>query len=141
MDARPRQAGRDGGAPGGRRAGRRGCQWLRDARGPAPHAARVLSSGRPPGWRPPAAADLAVPPSPMIVAYLARDLQELSGGRFSLGLGTQVKGHIERRFSTPWTAPGPRLREYVLALRAIFESWDQGTPLNFQGEQYHFTLM
>jgi len=84
---------------------------------------------------------IAFPRSPMIVAYLARDLQELSGGRFSLGLGTQVKGHIERRFSTPWTAPGPRLREYVLALRAIWDCWDRGTPLNFLGEQYSFTLM
>jgi len=84
---------------------------------------------------------IAFPRSPMIVAYLANDLRELSRGRFALGLGTQVKGHIERRFSTPWTAPGPRLREYVLALRAIWECWQRGTPLNFQGEHYSFTLM
>src|SRR5262249_135702 len=73
---------------------------------------------------------IAFPSSPMIVAYQAHNLQELSQGRFALGLGTQVKGHIERRFSTPWTAPGPRLREYVQALRAIWDCWDHGTPLN-----------
>lgn len=84
---------------------------------------------------------IAFPRSPMIVAYESWNLQELSNGRFVVGLGTQVKGHIERRFSTSWVAPGPRLREYVLALRAIFETWQHGTPLNFEGEHYQFTLM
>ena len=84
---------------------------------------------------------IAFPRSPMIVAYLARDLQALSGDRFALGLGTQVKGHIERRFSTPWDSPGPRLREYVQALRAIWAAWQDGSPLDFRGQFYGFTLM
>lgn len=84
---------------------------------------------------------IAFPRSPMTVAMTAWDLQRLSKGRFNLGLGTQVKGHIERRYSTQWTSPGPRLREYVLALRAIWDCWQNGTPLNFRGEYYSFTLM
>ncbi len=84
---------------------------------------------------------IAFPRSPMITADTARDLQDLSKGRFRLGLGTQVKGHIERRFSTSWEAPGPRLREYVQALRAIWSSWETGGRLDFQGEYYRHTLM
>lgn len=84
---------------------------------------------------------IAFPRSPMTVALVAWDLQRLSKGRFILGLGTQVKGHIERRYSTTWTAPGPRLREYVLSLRAIWDCWQNGTPLNFQGRYYNFSLM
>lgn len=72
---------------------------------------------------------IAFPRSPMITAYLARDLQDLSKGRFRLGLGTQVKGHIMRRFSTEWEAPGPRLREYVQSLKAIWHSWQTGEKL------------
>ena len=84
---------------------------------------------------------IAFPRSPMVVAYTARDLHDLSGGRFRLGLGTQVKGHIERRFSTTWQAPGPRLREYIQALRAIWTAWDTGQRLNFAGNFYRFSLM
>ncbi len=84
---------------------------------------------------------IAFPRSPMIAAYTARDLQDLSQGRFRLGLGTQVKGHIERRFSTTWESPGPRLREYVQALKAIWTAWETGERLNFQGKHYQFTLM
>ena len=84
---------------------------------------------------------IAFPRSPMIVAYTARDLQDLSRGRFRLGLGTQVKGHIERRFATAWEAPGPRLREYVQALRRIWAAWETGEPLDFQGKHYRFSLM
>ena len=84
---------------------------------------------------------IVFPRSPMIVAYMSRNIQELSQGRFTLGMGTQVKGHIERRFSTEWGRPGPRLREYVLALRAIWDCWQNGTPLHFEGEFYRFTLM
>jgi probable F420-dependent oxidoreductase len=65
----------------------------------------------------------------------------MSHGRFALGLGTQVKGHIERRFSIVWGSPGPRLREYILALRAIWETWQHGTPLNFKGDFYAMDLM
>jgi probable F420-dependent oxidoreductase len=84
---------------------------------------------------------IAFPRSPMIAAYTGRDLQDLSQGRFRLGLGTQVKGHIERRFSTSWESPGPRLREYVQALKAIWSAWETGERLNFQGKHYQFTLM
>ena len=84
---------------------------------------------------------IAFPRSPMITAYLARDLQDLSKGRFRLGLGTQVKGHIQRRFSTDWEAPGPRLREYVQALKAIWNTWQSGENLAFHGESYNFSLM
>lgn len=84
---------------------------------------------------------IAFPRSPMVVAYTARDLQDLSGGRFRLGLGTQVKGHIERRFATPWEAPGPKLREYIQALRHIWRCWATGEPLDFPGRFYRFSLM
>ncbi|HLC40964.1 MAG TPA: TIGR03617 family F420-dependent LLM class oxidoreductase [Methylomirabilota bacterium] len=84
---------------------------------------------------------VAFPRSPMILAHVAWDLAEASGGRFILGLGTQVKGHNERRFSVKWSAPGPRLREVVLALHAIWDCWQNGTPLQFRGEHYAFTLM
>ena len=84
---------------------------------------------------------IAFPRSPMIVAYTARDLHELSRGRFRLGLGTQVKGHIERRFSIPWKSPGPRLREYVESLRKIWDCWQTGQALSYQGKFYQFSLM
>jgi len=81
------------------------------------------------------------PRSPMITAGLAWDLHVQSGGRFTLGLGTQVKGHNERRFSTPWGPPLPRLREYIGSLRAIWRCWELGEKLDYQGEHYRFTLM
>lgn len=84
---------------------------------------------------------IAFPRSPMVVAYTSRDLQDLSSGRFRLGLGTQVKGHIERRFSTTWDSPGPRLREYIQALRHIWQAWEKGSRLNFDGKYYRFSLM
>ena len=84
---------------------------------------------------------VAFPRSPMITAYTAWDLQRYSKGRFLLGLGTQVKGHNERRFSVPWDRPVPRLRELVLALRAIWDCWQNGTKLEFHGEFYRFDLM
>ena len=84
---------------------------------------------------------VAFPRSPMSVAHAAWDLRETSGGRFDLGLGSQVKGNIVGRYSTPWVAPVPRMREYVEALRAIFASWQQGAALSFEGEHYRFTRM
>ncbi len=79
--------------------------------------------------------------SPMEIAQTAWDLQGLSDGRFILGLGTQVKAHVKRRFSMPWDRPAARLREYVLALRAIWDSFQTEGPLNFEGEFYRHTLM
>jgi probable F420-dependent oxidoreductase len=79
--------------------------------------------------------------SPMTLATTAYDLQRYSRGRFVLGLGTQIKAHVERRFSMPWSAPVARMREFVGALRAIWASWQDGTPLRFQGEHYRHTLM
>jgi probable F420-dependent oxidoreductase len=79
--------------------------------------------------------------SPTTTAYAAFDLQRLSGGRFSLGLGSQVKGQIERRFGMPWTAPGPRMRDYVLAMRAVWSCWQTGSPLNYQGTHYRLNVM
>jgi len=84
---------------------------------------------------------IAFPRSPMVMAYAARDLQDFSGGRLRLGLGTQVKGHIQRRFSTEWVAPGPRMREYVQSLHAIWEAWQTGERLAYHGEHYNFSLM
>ena len=84
---------------------------------------------------------IAFPRSPMVFAYAAMDLQNLSNGRFRLGLGTQVKGHIERRFSAHWAAPGPRIREYVQSLHAIWDAWQNGTRLSYQGDHYNFSLM
>src|SRR5918992_5786052 len=74
--------------------------------------------------------------SPMAVAQTAWDLQDLSEGRFILGLGTQVKAHVTRRFSMPWDRPTARLREYVLAMRAIWKSFQSEGPLNFEGDFY-----
>jgi len=84
---------------------------------------------------------VAFPRSPMLLAHTAWDLQSASGGRFILGLGTQVKGHNERRFSVKFESPGPKLREVVRALRAIWDTWQNGTTLNFRGEFYRFDLM
>jgi probable F420-dependent oxidoreductase len=79
--------------------------------------------------------------SPMTLAAQAWDLQALSGGRFHLGLGSQIKPHIERRFSMPWSAPAARMRELVLAVRAIWATWQDRVPLRFEGEHYTHTLM
>jgi probable F420-dependent oxidoreductase len=79
--------------------------------------------------------------SPMTLATTAYDLQRYTRGRFVLGLGTQIKAHIERRFSMPWSPPVARMREYVAALNAIWTAWQDGTPLRFQGEHYRHTLM
>ena len=84
---------------------------------------------------------IAFPRSPTVTALSAWTLAQLSGGRFVLGLGSQVKGHIERRFGMKWSAPGPWLREYVQALRAIWDCWQNGTKLDFQGEHYKLNLM
>jgi len=79
--------------------------------------------------------------NPMTTAYLAQDLQTLSRGRFVLGLGTQIRPHIEKRFSQIWSRPVERMREFVGALRAIFCAWGDGSRLEFRGEFYTHTLM
>jgi probable F420-dependent oxidoreductase len=79
--------------------------------------------------------------SPMTVALTAHDLQRYTRGRFLLGLGSQVRAHVERRFSMPWSPPVERMREYVAALRAIWAAWQEGTRLRFEGEHYRHTLM
>jgi probable F420-dependent oxidoreductase len=84
---------------------------------------------------------LAFPRSPMTTAYAAWDLAAFSGGRFELGLGSQVRGNVEGRFGVAWSAPVPRMREYVGALRAIFASWQDGVPLDVAGEHYRFGRM
>jgi len=84
---------------------------------------------------------VAFPRSPMITAYTAWDLQKSSAGRFMLGLGSQVRAHNQRRFSVKFESPGPKLREVVLALRAIWKCWQEGTALSFKGEFYNFDLM
>ena len=83
---------------------------------------------------------IAFPRAPYITANMSWDLARYSGGRFVLGLGTQVKGHNERRFSVPWGPPGPRLRDYVRCIRAIWDSWQHGTKPHFEGEYYRYTL-
>ncbi len=84
---------------------------------------------------------VAFPRSPMITAQNAWELARASEGRFSLGLGSQVKAHIERRFSMPFEHPGPKLREYVLALRAIWRAFQGEEPLRFDGDFYSFSLL
>ncbi len=84
---------------------------------------------------------VAFPRSPMVIAEQAWAIQRNSGGRFALGLGTQVKAHNERRFSTPWKAPRSRIVEYVEALRAIWRCWELGERLDYQGDHYQFSLM
>jgi probable F420-dependent oxidoreductase len=79
--------------------------------------------------------------SPMVAANVGWDLQKASTGRFSLGLGSQIRPHNERRFSVPWSPPAPRMREYVQAIRAIWRCWGEGEKLDFRGEHYTFTLM
>ncbi|NKY60473.1 TIGR03617 family F420-dependent LLM class oxidoreductase [Nocardia flavorosea] len=79
--------------------------------------------------------------NPMSLAYTAHHLQLLSGGRLLLGLGSQVRSHIERRFGMPWSNPAPRMREFVEALRAIWTAWQTGAELDFRGEFYTHTLM
>jgi len=79
--------------------------------------------------------------NPMLLANIGHDLQRYSQGRFILGLGSQIKPHITKRFSMPWSHPAARMREMVLAIRAIWESWDNGAKLDFRGDFYSHTLM
>lgn len=84
---------------------------------------------------------IAFPRSPMHLAHTAWDLAALSGGRFSLGLGTQVRAHVERRYGSTWSSPVARMREWVEAIRAIGRTWQDGEPLDYTGEHTRHTLM
>jgi probable F420-dependent oxidoreductase len=79
--------------------------------------------------------------NPMTTAMAAWDLNDYSGGRLNLGLGSQIKPHIERRYSMPWGQPAQRMREFISAMRAIWDCWQNGTKLDFQGEFYTHTIM
>ena len=84
---------------------------------------------------------VAFPRSPTVMASQAWDLQANSNGRFVLGLGSQVRGHNERRFGIAWSPPAPRLRDYVQALRAVWRCWEKGEKLDYRGKHYKLTLM
>jgi probable F420-dependent oxidoreductase len=101
----------------------------------------AFASAREPGLEVGTAIAVAFPRSPMVVAMTAWDLARMSRGKFMLGLGTQVRAHIVRRFSTTWDRPVPRLREYIQSLRAIWDSWQNSVPLDFKGDFYRFSLM
>lgn len=83
---------------------------------------------------------IAFPRSPTVTAMTAWSLARLSGGRFILGLGSQVKGHIERRFGMKWQAPGPWMRDYVLAIRALWDAWQHERPVSHRSAHYEITL-
>jgi len=84
---------------------------------------------------------VAFPRNPMHIAYQAWDLHKFSQGKFMLGIGSQIKAHIEKRFGTAFDPPATRMREYILAVKAIFDCWQNGTRLNFEGDYYRHTLM
>ncbi len=84
---------------------------------------------------------IAFPRSPMVLAMEAWDLQHYSKGRFAIGLGSQVKGHNERRFGGTWSAPAPRMKEYIQMMQAVWDSWQNGTKPEFLGKSYKYTLM
>jgi probable F420-dependent oxidoreductase len=84
---------------------------------------------------------IAFPRSPTVMAHTAWDIHANSGGRFVLGLGSQVKGHNERRYGIVWSPPAPRLRDYVLALRALWHCWETRGPLEFDSPHYKLSLM
>jgi probable F420-dependent oxidoreductase len=84
---------------------------------------------------------ISFPRSPMVAANVGWDIQASTGGRFTLGLGSQIRAHNEKRFSVPWTPPAPRMREYIQAVRAIWAAWKGDGKLNYEGKHYRFTLM
>jgi len=84
---------------------------------------------------------IAFPRSPAIMAMSAWTLQKQSKGRFCLGLGTQVRGHIRRRYGMEWSTPGPWMRDYIGAVRAIWQCWQDRTPLEYQSNHYNLNLM
>ena len=101
----------------------------------------VLAADRTSTMRLGTAIAIAFARTPMLLATIGRDLQDVSTGRATLGLGTQIRPHIERRYSMPWSRPADRLREMVLAIRAIWDAWDGIAPLDFRGEFYTHSLL
>lgn len=83
---------------------------------------------------------IAFPRSPTITAHAAWDINKASNGRFYLGLGSQVKGHNERRYGIPWTPPAPRMRDYIRAVRAVWRAWETEEPIDFHSDTYTLTL-
>ena len=79
--------------------------------------------------------------TPMNLANIGHDLNSFSKGRFVLGLGSQIRPHITKRFSMPWSRPAARMREFISAMHAVWDCWYEGKPLDFQGEFYSHTLM
>lgn len=114
--------------------------WLAEA-GRTAYLSCAASAMAAPGLDVGTAVATAFPRSPMVTAQIAWELAEATQGRFILGLGTQIKAHIERRFSTAYDHPGARLREYVLALRAIFRAFSGQERLSFKGDFYSFSLL
>lgn len=106
-----------------------------------PFALLTLAAAATTGLRLGTAVAIAFPRSPTVTALQAWTLQKLSRGRFTLGLGSQVKGHITRRYGMAWSAPGPWMREYVHAVRAVWRTWQDGVPLDHHGERYDLSLM
>lgn len=84
---------------------------------------------------------VAFPRNPMHLAYQAWDLQKFSGGKFMLGIGSQIQAHIEKRFGVEFRPPAARMREYISALKAIFDCWQNDVPLKFEGKYFRHTLM
>jgi probable F420-dependent oxidoreductase len=106
-----------------------------------PFMALAVATTAAPGLDLATAIAVAFPRSPTITAHIAWDLAEASGGRFTLGLGTQVRAHITRRFGGSWEAPVPRMREYIQAVRAVWAAWQGGGQLRFEGDFYRLSLM
>ena len=106
-----------------------------------PFLAPLLAATQAPSLTVGTAVAVAFARSPMTTASSAYDVQSFSRGRFVLGLGTQIKAHIERRYSMPWSRPAARMTEYIAALHAIWESWETGGRLDFRGDFYTHTLM
>ena len=125
-----------------RRAARIGYDGFFTAEtGHEPFLPMCLASQAEPGLEVGTAITLAFPRSPMVMAQLAWDMQIVAGGKFILGLGTQIKPHITRRFSTEWSHPTARLRDYIGAVRAVWDCFQNGTALRYQGDFYQLTLM
>ena len=106
-----------------------------------PFLSMCLASQAEPDLEVGTAITLAFPRSPMVMAQLAWDMQIVAGGKFILGLGTQIRPHITRRFSTEWSRPTDRLRDYIGAVRAVWDCFQNGTRLGYRGDFYQLTLM